>query len=230
MRSALKKVITGAALSAALGLSLFAAAPATALDRNGNYENCDEVYSAGISHITPDHPRYDKGLDNSDDDVIGCENPENAGYSNTVRWSAPVADGGSDLPDHVIVPDVIDDQFVYPDCKDAFAAGVYNIPADSEYYHEDLDADLDGVGCEYNVEYDVVVEGREQAAAAEIKAIKASGTVVAEEEPQVTAVPVGAAETGVAPQADPSAALALGALGLAGVAGAAVVARRRIQA
>ena len=55
-------------------------------------------------------------------------------------------------------------------------------------------------------------------------------TAVAEDDSQVAVVPVGAADTGVAPAADPAAALAMGALGLAGVAGAAVVARRRAQA
>ncbi|MBF0744812.1 excalibur calcium-binding domain-containing protein [Micrococcus yunnanensis] len=228
----MKKIVTGATLTAALGLSLFAAAPATALDRNGNFQNCDEVYASGLSHISPDHPQYDKGLDNSDDDVIGCENPESAGYYNTKRWAAttPMPEAESGLPDHVTQPDWIDEQYTYPDCKDAFAAGVYNIPSDSEYYHEDLDADLDGVGCEYNVEYGVIVEGREQAAAAEIEAIKTGAVAETEDESQVSVVPVGAAETGVAPAADPAAAFAVGALGLAGVAGAAVLVRRRAQA
>ena len=51
-----------------------------------------------------------------------------------------------------------------------------------------------------------------------------------EDESQVSVVPVGAAETGVAPAADPAAAFAVGALGLAGVAGAAVLVCRRAQA
>ena len=120
-----------------------------------------------------------------------------------------------------------DAAYTYPDCKDAYAAGVFNIPATHPDYHDDLDSDQDGVGCEYNVEYGVIVEGREQAAAAEIEAIKTGAVAETEDESQVSVVPVGAAETGVAPAADPAAAFAVGALGLAGVAGAAVLVRRR---
>ena len=230
----MKKIVTGATLTAALGLSLFAAAPATAVE--APFANCTAAYEEGYSYIPSTHPRFQPKLDRSvPRDGIGCEAPESAGYYNTQRldggadWAPPVTEE-SGLPDHVTQPDWIDEQYTYPDCKDAFAAGVYNIPSDSEYYHEDLDADLDGVGCEYNVEYGVIVEGREQAAAAEIEAIKTGAAVETEDESQVSVVPVGAAETGVAPAADPAAAFAVGALGLAGVAGAAMLVRRRAQA
>ena len=43
-------------------------------------------------------------------------------------------------------------------------------------------------------------------------------------------MPVGAADTGIAPESDPAAALAVGALGLAAVVGAGVATRRRAQA
>ena len=231
----MKKIATGVTLTAALGLSLFAAAPATALDRNGNYQNCAEVYAAGESHIGPDHPKYDAGLDSkNDEDLIGCENPDGADYSNAEERSGSEDSASSTtagLPEHVTLPDAVDNQFAYPDCKDAWDAGLYNIEESSEYYHVDLDADLDGVGCEYNVQYGVAVEGREDEAAEEIAAIKASakeeGVV---EEQQVSQVPAGAVDAGVAPDSDPAAALTVGALGLAAVAGAGVAARRRARA
>lgn len=223
----MKKIVTGATLTAALGLSLFAAAPATAVE--APFANCTAAYEEGYSHIPSTHPRFQPKLD-ANDDGIGCEGRQGLErLDGGADWAPPVQEE-SGLPDHVTQPDWIDEQYTYPDCKDAFAAGVYNIPSDSEYYHEDLDADLDGVGCEYNVEYGVIVEGREQAAAAEIEAIKTGAVVETEDESQVSVVPVGAAETGVAPAADPAAAFAVGALGLAGVAGAAVLVCRRAQA
>lgn len=228
----MKKLATGLTLSAALGLSLFAAAPASALDRNGNFQNCDEVYAAGLSHIAPDHPKYDKGLDNTDEDLIGCENPENAGFYHTKRWGSETksAPAPSKLPDHVTQPDVVDNKHAYPDCKDVFAAGMSNLKSSSKYYHKDLDADLDGIGCEYNEEFGVIVEGREKAAAQEIAAMKASAIKEEKaEEKQVAEVPAGAVDAGIAPESDPAAALGVGALGLAVVAGGAVVARRRAQ-
>jgi hypothetical protein len=38
------------------------------------FENCEEVYAAGESSITPDHPQWNPDLD-GDENGIGCENP-----------------------------------------------------------------------------------------------------------------------------------------------------------
>lgn len=220
----MKKTATGLTLAAALSLTAFSAAPASALDRNGNFQNCDEVYAAGFSHIGPEHPQYDSGLDNSDDDLIGCENPENAGYYDTKKWapSAPSVDVDSDLPDHVTQPDSIDNQFTYPDCKDVFAAGLANLPESSEYYHADLDADLDGIGCEVNGDdaADVPAE-----IVAKYTSKKSEDEDASDDEPQVTVVPEGTPDTGA--EGTPLAPFAAGALALAAVGGAGVALRRR---
>ncbi|WP_248122404.1 excalibur calcium-binding domain-containing protein [Micrococcus lacusdianchii] len=220
----MKKTATGLTLAAALSLTAFSAAPASALDRNGNFQNCDEVYAAGFSHIGPEHPQYDSGLDNSDDDLIGCENPENAGYYDTKKWapSAPSVDVDSDLPDHVTQPDSIDNQFTYPDCKDVFAAGLANLPESSEYYHADLDADLDGIGCEVNGDdaADVPAE-----IVAKYTSKKSEDEDASDDEPQVTVVPEGTPDTGA--EGTPLAPFAAGALALAAVAGTGVALRRR---
>ncbi|MBE1539868.1 excalibur calcium-binding domain-containing protein [Micrococcus yunnanensis] len=217
----MKKIVTGATLTAALGLSLFAAAPATAVE--APFANCTAAYEEGYSHIPSTHPRFQPKLD-ANGDGVGCE-----GRQNLERLDKPAVNDSTDYhdPTDQALPDAA---YIYPDCKDAYAAGVFNIPATHPDYHDDLDSDQDGVGCEYNVEYGVVVEGREEAAAAEIEAIKTGAVAETEDESQVSVVPVGAAETGVAPAADPAAAFAVGALGLVGVAGAAVLVRRRAQA
>ncbi|MCK6057894.1 excalibur calcium-binding domain-containing protein [Micrococcus luteus] len=217
----MKKIVTGATLTAALGLSLFAAAPATAVE--APFANCTAAYEEGYSHIPSTHPRFQPKLD-ANGDGVGCE-----GRQNLERLDKPAVNDSTDYhdPTDQALPDAA---YIYPDCKDAYAAGVFNIPATHPDYHDDLDSDQDGVGCEYNVEYGVVVEGREEAAAAEIEAIKTGAVAETEDESQVSVVPVGPAETGVAPAADPAAAFAVGALGLAGVAGAAVLVRRRAQA
>lgn len=168
MRSALKKIITGTTLTAALGLSLFAAAPATAVE--APFENCTAAYEAGYSNIPSTDARYQPKLDR-DGDGIGCDNPD--GIPGLIRLDVPAQSVSDDERDSAV--EVVSD---------------------------------DGVE---------VVETEVE-------------TAVAEDDSQVAVVPVGAADTGVAPAADPAAALAMGALGLAGVAGAAVVARRRAQA
>lgn len=216
----MKKIVTGATLTAALGLSLFAAAPATAVEAP---RDCSDVYEMGFSHVPSGHEWYKPTMD-ANKDGIGCE-----GRQDLERLDKPAVNDSTDYhdPTDQALPDAA---YTYPDCKDAYAAGVFNIPATHPDYHDDLDSDQDGVGCEYNVEYGVIVEGREQAAAAEIEAIKTGAVAETEDESQVSVVPVGAAETGVAPAADPAAAFAVGALGLVGVSGAAVLARRRAQA
>lgn len=223
----MKKIVTGVTLSAAVGLSLVAVAtPASAVEAP---QNCGELYDLGYSHVPAGHEWYLPKLDRNEDG-IGCENAE--GLPGLKRLDTPGAntsEGYHDPRDQAL-PDAA---YTYPDCADAYAAGVFNIPAASEDYHDDLDSDQDGVACEYNVEYGVIVEGREQAAAAEIAVLVAAEQSVSEgedEDDQVAVVPVGAADTGVAPAGDPAAALTLGTLGLAAVAGAAVVARRRVQA
>ncbi|UTT45591.1 excalibur calcium-binding domain-containing protein [Micrococcus luteus] len=220
----MKKIVTGATLTAALGLSLFAAAPATAVEAP---RNCSDVYEMGFYNVPRGHEWYKPKMDGGGDG-LACENSDGK-YKGLTRLDKPAVNDSTDYhdPTDQALPDAA---YTYPDCKDAYAAGVFNIPATHPDYHDDLDSDQDGVGCEYNVEYDVVVEGREQAAAAEIEAIKTGAVAEAEDESQVSVVPVGPAETGVAPAADPAAAFAVGALGLAGVAGAAVLVRRRAQA
>ncbi|MEW1965630.1 excalibur calcium-binding domain-containing protein [Micrococcus sp. NPDC078436] len=230
----MKKLATGVTLTAALGVSLFAAAPATAAP---SYANCQEVYAANLSHITPDTPGFRKGLD-GDGDKVACVNPPKG--SSTHKWTPATKPSAKPVPAPTASHDPRDQAkpdaaYTYADCEDAWAAGKGNIKESSDLYHDDLDSDQDGIGCEIDVASGIKVEGRERAAAEEIAAIKASAAKEAEptkeaEEKQVTKVPVGAADTGIAPESDPAAALAVGALGLAAVVGAGVATRRRAQA
>lgn len=217
----MKKTATGLTLAAALSLTAFSAAPASAQD--APYENCTQLYNDGFSHIPSSHPQFTEGLDRSvPRDGIGCEKD---GYIRLDTPGANVSEGYHDPRDQAL-PDAA---YTYPDCADAYAAGVFNIPSSSDDYHDDLDSDQDGVGCEYNVEYGVIVEGREEAAAEEIAAIKASAVQESEsddeDEQQVTVVPEGTPATGA--EGTPLAPFAAGALALAAVAGTGVAMRRR---
>lgn len=219
----MKKTATGLTLAAALSLTALSAAPASA---ETVPQNCGQVYKLGYSHVPKGHEWYQLKMDGGKDG-IACENSDGK-YTNLKRLDTPganVSEGYHDPTDQAL-PDAA---YTYPDCKDAYAAGVFNIPSSSEDYHDDLDSDQDGVGCEYNVEYGVIVEGREEAAAEEIAAIKASAVQESEsddeDEQQVTVVPEGTPDTGA--EGTPLAPFAAGALALAAVAGTGVAMRRR---
>lgn len=68
----MKKSLTGLALAATVGVSLFAASPAMAV---GAYENCTAAAAAGMYNIPIGAPGYGPHLDR-DGDGIGCENAD----------------------------------------------------------------------------------------------------------------------------------------------------------
>jgi hypothetical protein len=130
----------------------------------------------------------------------------------------------------------------FPNCDAATAAGVHNIPADSPAYAPDLDSDSDGIGCESTtIAYDaervaeiVATDHRLETLPPGVGIIAGpEGTDVPAGTGQITQVPVGGADTGVAVEAaggnGTAAAAAAGALGMAVVAGGAVLARRRAR-
>lgn len=105
----------------------------------------------------------------------------------------------------------------FPNCDAAAAAGVYNIPAGAPGYGAHLDRDNDGIGCENG---DVAYQPAPSAPEA---------VAPVEETQQVTQMPVGGADTGVA-QEDPNnlgVAVLGGGLVLAAAAGGTYVVRRR---
>lgn len=69
----MNKTVAGAALTAGLGFSALAGAPAAALSFP-LFENCDAAAGAGVYNIPVGDPRYTAELD-SDSDGIACENP-----------------------------------------------------------------------------------------------------------------------------------------------------------
>lgn len=217
----MKKTATGLTLAAALSLTAFSAAPASA--EVPLFDTCAEAREAGYGNFVPGDANFANKRDANSNGVV-CEGE---GLRRTDGTSAPAPTATHDPTDQAL-PDAA---YTYPDCKDAYAAGVFNIPAASDDYHDDLDSDQDGVGCEYNVEYGVIVEGREEAAAEEIAAIKAAAVQesddedASDDEPQVTVVPEGTPDTGA--EGTPLAPFAAGALALAAVGGAGVALRRR---
>lgn len=228
----MKKTIAGSALAAVAvaGLSGFAAAPAHA----SPFQNCGEAYAAGYHNIPAGHPYYASHLDGGGDG-LACENPQNKGYYNTKDLSASTP-APKPAPQPKPAPKPAPQASVFPNCMAAFNAGVYNIPQGHKYYHVSLDSDRDGVACEYDVATRTIIEGREAVAAKEIAAKKAAMAKPAPKpapapaSQQVEVMPKGGADTGVPMKAaeDNSGIVAAGgALALAGLAGATVVARRR---
>lgn len=220
----MKKTATGLTLAAALSLTAFAAAPAQADEPI--FENCAEARAAGYGNFTREHATFPH-LNDIDNDGVVCEGPNSPygpnGPAVAKPSPKPAARPQASLPSHVTQPDAIDNQYTYPDCKDVFAAGLANLPKSSKYYHADLDADLDGIGCEVNGD-DAWVPAAIKAKYAPATAARAEESASAEA-PQVTVVPEGTPKTG--PEGVALAPFALGAVALAGVAGAGVVARRR---
>lgn len=230
----MKKTIAGSALAAVavVGLSGFAAVPAHA----SPFKNCGEAYAAGYSDIPAGHPYYADDLDGNGDGEA-CERPEAYGYYNTKSLKGAVsAPKPAPQPAPKPAPQPAPKASEFPNCMAAFNAGVYNIPQGHKYYHVSLDSDRDGVACEYDVATRTIIEGREAVAAKEIAAKKAAMAKPAPKpapapaSQQVEVMPKGGADTGVPMKAaeDNSGIVAAGgALALAGLAGATVVARRR---
>lgn len=136
----------------------------------------------------------------------------------------------------------------FPNCDAATAAGVYNIPADSPAYAPDLDSDSDGIGCESTtIAYDAVRVAEIVATDQRLETLPPGVGIIAGPEGtdipagsdvpagtgQITQVPVGGADTGVAVEAaagnGTAAAATAGALGMAAVACGAVLVRRRTR-
>lgn len=239
-----KNILAGAVITAAVGLSGVAVAPAATADVP--FANCSEVFAAGIYNITPDHPRWADKLDRSvPRDNVGCEVPPNGAvglvdYAGQVSTPAPApapapSTGYNDPTDQAL-PDAA---YTYPDCADAFAVGVYNIPESSADYHDDLDSDDDGIACEFHPATGTVIEGREAVARQEIAmkmaAVEAESDDAEQQqeaaEPQVEVIPEGGADTGMpmpVKQQDYTGLLVAGGalIAAAGVGGVAAARRR----
>jgi hypothetical protein len=116
----------------------------------------------------------------------------------------------------------------FNNCPEAASVGVYNIPIGTPGYQPGLDADSDGFGCDAagTPAYDPSVVAR---IAAENTPV--APQPIAPQPPQVSQMPMGGADTGVAvaPQGDDSGALALGGgLILATLGGTYLVRRRAV--
>lgn len=104
----------------------------------------------------------------------------------------------------------------YENCTAAAAMGAYNIPAGSPGYGTHLDSDLDGIGCEN----------------ADAAPAPAPAPAPVDSTQQVTQMPVGGADTGVAQDNGNymGAAVLSGGLVLVAAAGGTYVVRRRTAA
>lgn len=103
----------------------------------------------------------------------------------------------------------------FPNCTAAAAAGAYNIPAGSPGYGPHLDRDKDGIACENSA----VGGGTTQ--------VDTAPVAVAQAPAQVSQMPVGGANTGVAQSVNNGTGfLALGGLVVATVVGSMIVRRR----
>lgn len=203
----MKKLAAGAGATAVAlaGLSGLSIAPAAAAP--GVYDNCAEVYADGKANITNADPGYTPGLDGSDNDGVGCENPgvglPDPVSPQTPEVNTPQAPQAPRAPEAPVTADpAAQEPWTWDNCSEAFANGVSNIPAGAPGYGTHLDRDLDGIGCELNGDDDaafptpVVADDADDAYETDGAADQVSADPAAEVS-QVTQVPTGGAETGV---------------------------------
>lgn len=126
----------------------------------------------------------------------------------------------------------------YANCTDAELAGHINIPATDPGYGTHLDSDLDGIGCEVNVPGNgetnptpVVANppAQENVTAPEVVPNPVQQVEAGAEYSQVSGVPVGGADTGVAVEENSNMGglVTVGGLSVVAAAGAVVAARHR---
>ena len=122
-------------------------------EQHFRFQNCADVEAAGLAPIRKDHPDFRAKFD-ADGDGVGCEQPadyENSnsaddqnsgGQTSATRLSAG-QNSGSATESHR-----------FQNCADVEAAGLAPIRKDHPDFREKFDADHDGIGCEWPVDYE----------------------------------------------------------------------------
>ncbi len=134
------------------------AAPAPQPAESHTFQNCAAVEAAGLAPIHKDHPDFREKFD-ADGDGVGCEQPadyensnsadnqNNGGQNSNGQTSVTRLSAGQDS-------DSATESHRFQNCADVEAAGLAPIRKDHPDFREKFDADHDGIGCEWPVDYE----------------------------------------------------------------------------
>lgn len=127
-------------------------------EKTYKYQNCAAVEAAGLAPISKDHPEFREKFD-ADGDGVGCEQPADYENSNSVDDQN---NGGQNSGGQTSVTrlsssqnsDNATESHRFQNCADVEAAGLAPIRKDHPDFREKFDADHDGIGCEWPVDYE----------------------------------------------------------------------------
>ncbi|WP_315294056.1 excalibur calcium-binding domain-containing protein [Rothia mucilaginosa] len=127
-------------------------------EKTYKYQNCAAVEAAGLAPISKGHPEFREKFD-ADGDGVGCEQPADYENSNSVDDQN---NGGQNSGGQTSVTrlsssqnsDNATESHRFQNCADVEAAGLAPIRKDHPDFREKFDADHDGIGCEWPVDYE----------------------------------------------------------------------------
>ena len=132
------------------------AAPAPQPSENFRFQNCADVEAAGEAPIHKGHPDFREKFD-ADGDGVGCEQPvdyENSKKSDGVSLSSGSNDVSLSSSSNDNLGSGSANGYRFQNCADVEAAGLAPISKDHPDFREKFDADHDGIGCEWPVDYE----------------------------------------------------------------------------
>ena len=126
---------------------------------NFRFQNCADVEAAGEAPIRKGHPDFREKFD-ADSDGVGCEQPADYEDSNSADNQN---NGGQNSGGQTSINNLSAGQnssgnatesHRFQNCADVEAAGLAPISKDHPDFREKFDADHDGIGCEWPVDYE----------------------------------------------------------------------------
>lgn len=125
---------------------------------NFRFQSCADVEAAGEAPIRKGHPDFREKFD-ADSDGVGCEQPADYENSNSVDNQS---NGGQNSGGQTSINNLSAGQnsgnatesHRFQNCADVEAAGLAPISKDHPDFREKFDADHDGIGCEWPVDYE----------------------------------------------------------------------------
>ena len=122
------------------------------------FQNCAAVEAAGLAPISKNHPDFREKFD-ADGDGVGCEQPADYENSNSAdnQNNGGQSSGGQTSVTRLSSSQNSDnatESHRFQNCADVEAAGLAPIRKDHPDFREKFDADHDGIGCEWPVDYE----------------------------------------------------------------------------
>lgn len=126
---------------------------------NFRFQNCADVEAAGEAPIRKGHPDFREKFD-ADSDGVGCEQPADYENSNSAdnQNNGGQNSGGQTSNNNLSAGQNSSgnatESHRFQNCADVEAAGLAPISKDHPDFREKFDADHDGIGCEWPVDYE----------------------------------------------------------------------------